>query len=440
MDGASGMSAANYATWAISGLIGLLTAFGLSAAFSQFFNRRPSSEMVRAMPAVVVSLGIFGTFLGIFLGLRNFDTAQIAQSIPQLLEGLKTAFITSLAGMGAGLVLRLCYAQLDSRRPKENVDDPVELLRTIAERMQGAESTVKEVGDTLIKCFRADDDYSLVSQLKLIRTDMNDLKREVTKSLDEFGAKVAELGTEALVKSLREVIDQFNARLSDLVGAEFKQLRDAMLKLVDWQQQHRESVDAMQRQLGEHLTTVRHVTELMEKVAASVKAASEHLDSIDGSVSQLAVSSKDIDAHIEALKKQNEALAHFVAEVAKMGEQAGTVLPNLTRHLNEATSSLVDAGASVKTTASEAIVQMKDAVTAVGTSLDEVVKKHDGHTVKAIQDLESGLERTLNKSLESLGGQLAALSAKFAQDYTPLTDRLREVVRIGERLKDVPQA
>jgi hypothetical protein len=48
--------------------------------------------------------------------------------------------------------------------------------------------------------------------------------------------------------------------------------------------------------------------------------------------------------------------------------------------------------------------------------------------------LDAALSEELKKSLEALGGQLAALSEKFVSDYMPLTERLREVVRIAERI------
>ena len=46
------------------------------------------------------------------------------------------------------------------------------------------------------------------------------------------------------------------------------------------------------------------------------------------------------------------------------------------------------------------------------------------------------LENVLTTSLTSLGGQLASLSNKFAEDYTPLTDQLREVVHIAKGIND----
>ena len=40
----------------------------------------------------------------------------------------------------------------------------------------------------------------------------------------------------------------------------------------------------------------------------------------------------------------------------------------------------------------------------------------------------------LTKALESFGRQLAALSEKFVNDYTPLTERLRDILTIAEKI------
>ena len=62
-------------------------------------------QIIEMIPSAVSTLGVLGTFLGITLGLLCFDTTDIPQSIPQLLDGLKTAFFTSLAGMIGSLIL-----------------------------------------------------------------------------------------------------------------------------------------------------------------------------------------------------------------------------------------------------------------------------------------------------------------------------------------------
>jgi hypothetical protein len=46
-----------------------------------------------------------------------------------------------------------------------------------------------------------------------------------------------------------------------------------------------------------------------------------------------------------------------------------------------------------------------------------------------VKTLDTALQEELTKSLQTLGRQLSSLSEKFVNDYAPLTDRLREVVR-----------
>ena len=55
---------------------------------------------------LALTLGITGTFFGIFIGLLYFDTSDIENSVPELLNGLKTAFITSLAGLIANIIVK----------------------------------------------------------------------------------------------------------------------------------------------------------------------------------------------------------------------------------------------------------------------------------------------------------------------------------------------
>ena len=54
--------------------------------------------IVANAPATMTSLGILGTFFGIFLGLLDFEISNINKSVPELLDGLKVAFGSSIMG------------------------------------------------------------------------------------------------------------------------------------------------------------------------------------------------------------------------------------------------------------------------------------------------------------------------------------------------------
>ena len=62
-------------------------------------------RMVEYFPTLVSTLGVLGTFFGITMGLMAFDSGDLDKSIPGLLDGLKTAFFTSLMGMLGSMAL-----------------------------------------------------------------------------------------------------------------------------------------------------------------------------------------------------------------------------------------------------------------------------------------------------------------------------------------------
>lgn len=71
---------------------------------SKNFNR--NKRIIDSLPQVLSTLGVLGTFWGITQGLLDFNVHDINASIPKLLDGLRTAFYTSLAGMITSLILR----------------------------------------------------------------------------------------------------------------------------------------------------------------------------------------------------------------------------------------------------------------------------------------------------------------------------------------------
>ncbi len=100
-----------------------------------------AARFVRDAPTLLTSLGILGTFVGIVVGLLHFEPTDIDTSIPNLLAGLKTAFITSLAGMGSAILLKILSTTpilIPQQSTKENTPaSPEEILRTLIDQRQG---------------------------------------------------------------------------------------------------------------------------------------------------------------------------------------------------------------------------------------------------------------------------------------------------------------
>ena len=66
----------------------------------------------------IVSVGVLGTFVGIFIGLQAFNPSDIINSVNDILVGLKTAFFTSIVGMGLSTTLSVVQ-KFDPKRDDE---------------------------------------------------------------------------------------------------------------------------------------------------------------------------------------------------------------------------------------------------------------------------------------------------------------------------------
>ena len=111
----------------------------------------------------------------------------------------------------------------------------------------------------------------------------------------------------------------------------------------------------------------------------------------------------------------------IVTDVQKSIEKLSAESAKLTTEFGQKTQAQVEAyGELLKNT----IPEIQKSVNAQITNTNEQLKKN-------FETLDKNLEAELQKALVSMGQQLASLSEKFVQDYTPLTDRLREVVNLS---------
>ena len=74
------------------------------------------------------------------------------------------------------------------------------------------------------------------------------------------------------------------------------------------------------------------------------------------------------------------------------------------------------------------------AITDNQNSLRNNLEENSQIVKESVFALDKALEKELNRSLEALGRQLAALSEKFVDDYLPLTEKLKQVVELSKKL------
>jgi len=104
---------------------GTFITLGISVLIILLFLFSLGKKNKRNYKNEIVSLGVLGTFIGIALGLYHFDVTDIKSSMPYLLDGLKTAFITSGVGIFFSIILSIYKPY------KSNKTEAIEALELI---------------------------------------------------------------------------------------------------------------------------------------------------------------------------------------------------------------------------------------------------------------------------------------------------------------------
>ncbi len=391
------------------------------SATTIFFHFKFDRYAVNSGPEILTTLGIFGCFSGIALALLDFDTTNITDSVPHLLNGVKTAFWASVSGVLGALTIK--FRHRFSRQPLHvSENEP---------KSANLEDVVISI-NSLRKSIAGENDTSLISQIKLMRQEQNDNASLLRKSLDDFAEKVSELGSKALIEALEKVIKDFNTQLNEQFGENFKQLNLAVGKLVDWQQQYKEELDKLQivqKQGAEDLAKAALIlTDIVDK-AKSYTVSAESLTRLLST----------FESQYDILRKSQEALNSVLTEMKN-------IEPSFSQKIIDLTEVFKNGTTNVSVQIQDQIKVFGDHLKTKNDEMAEIVKKMVPEIQKQVNsqllesqkqlranfdELDKNLEKELQRSLTTLGQQLASLSEKFVSDYGPLTARLREIVTIS---------
>jgi uncharacterized protein YukE len=374
----SANSVANYVCWAI------LMAFGIGVFLSKT-GRAPA--FVSHTPALLTSLGIFGTFTGIVIGLIAFDENEIDKSITALLAGLETAFITSLLGILMSIIFKgLQSSGLLNHKFKESdvssVATPEEILRAISEQGHAITKLASAIG--------GEQDKSVVNQIALIRSDLNDNhklmmlgfdKRDLAFSgfadklwlkLQDFADALSKSATETVIEALKQVITDFNQNLTEQFGENFKQLNDAVKDLVTWQDNYKVQLEEMIEQYKHGVSAITATENSVEKISIESKAIPLAMD--------------DLKAVMQVNQHQLNELERHLSGFKDIRDRAVEAVPEIRKQVDDT------------------IKAIAGSVDAASQQYTELLKESDNHIQKYIKASDTALDNFVTKTSEGISG------------------------------------
>ena len=236
----------------------------------------------------------------------------------------------------------------------------------------------------------------------------------------EFAEKVSELGSKALIEALEKVIRDFNTQLNEQFGENFKQLNLAVEKLVIWQQQYKDELDKLQKFQKESADNLKISADSFSTVVQKAGAYTDTAAKLEEMLTQF-------KSQYSVMLQAQESLSKVLIDMKSVEPSFSAKLEDLTLTFKNSTTSIADETKKQIQTFGEIL---NKTVPEIQNKINEQIINTNEQLKKNFDELDKNLEAELEKALVGLGQQLASLSEKFVQDYTPLTERLREVVNM----------
>ena len=430
--------------------------------------KRPGHQDFRS---AIMSLGILGTFIGVSIGLWNFDTGEIEASVPGLLAGLKLAFSTSVAGIFLSVVLSILRQFFASgvrdtdpseqiKRLRDDFKKTNKALEKIAEnsakhneelgsirtdfvvRSKQSKKLVKagfdEVKQTLgniaensakgsaeLGAFRSDFDDRSKQSIELVKDKFS----KVNKTLSESLEKISEGANREIIKALDESIHRFNQNLTEQFGENFSRLNDACLKLVEWQKKHQQEVEATHRQLTDSVSALATT----EKTIVAISKRNEDVLKIYDSLRDII---ETYDNQTKALTVHLEKYGALADNAEKMFADADSRFAKITNALEDMANNMAKSNKSIADNISQSVADIHSTVTNQSKALRELTKETAKNMTENNQKVADNLGKSVtniqstviqqSQELQSLANSIVSSTKDMEDAMVSITKQLGE--------------
>ncbi len=384
-------------------------------------RRQPMDELLEHAPSLFTSLGILGTFVGIVIGLLNFDTSHIDESIQALLEGLKTAFITSLIG----IIAAIAFKAHRSRWQNKTADDEHPMTALDLLRLQADEMLATR------KAIAGDEDSSLLTQIMKLRTDLNDglkknietmteakdlafdqrdeMKKAIMEKMEQFAEMLSDAATKQVIEALENVIKDFNQNLTEQFGENFKALDASVQKLVVWQENYREQLEEMQKQYAQGVEAISETSTMVTQISEKTQAIPETMTALQQIVTVNQNQIQELERHLEAFEE--------------LRDKAVSAVPQIQQQLDDTVAAFGDAGRQLADGLQKSAESVEKAIIAGAEEFNDRVHR--------VNENLTGTSDTLAKSAEMIREQMD-------DAVSDLNNAIRDMVsRVGDEAEKI---
>jgi hypothetical protein len=396
------------------------------------------------VPTLLTTLGIFGTFLGISIGISGVNlenlgnTEALLEAIAQLLSGMKTAFYTSLAGLFGAIPLMFIIAHQTKQKERYRNElrtklSDVAFLET-SERLlsrfdhtssRDAAKTLEDVAKNLKGLTQFDPDaignavkYALASEDSLLVQELKEIQKLQKIQNEQFNPKFIAKAINQEIKLLITPISHKLEKIAHLVenttslpqltpeaiatqtAEEFRLIfasaTQDLSRIRQIQETQTQTVELLIRQLRSEL--IEPVAERLDQSANLTQEASEAVRELKN----------ELGGITQSLARAVETIQTFQKETLNELQQFATSLHIILKDFREETQGVLE---QVGLEINEAIVQSIAGMEAQKQAFAESANK----TAKTFRGIREDLESALSTQAQQQKVMLEEVQSKTRQ-------------------------
>ena len=382
--------------------------------------------MKKDLKSQIVSLGVLGTFIGIFMGLQDFNPSDMKHSIDTILIGLKTAFFTSIAGMGTALFLSIFQKLFN--RDMDDSDNQDRILAEISNKL-----------NYLVKLDNSQDTAKIIVELQKLRTVSSDNRDETKKittitnelkvnsskenqalisilninfnkmnhSLEIAIEKLSKGATEEIINALKQVIEEFNQELQTQFGENFVKLNESVINLVEWQNNYKSHIE----NLEDHLKLSNY----------SISKSKDSLEIIASKNEDILKVYYELKHIIDIYDRQINELNSHLQTYANLSSSAKSMFSSITNNINNTKAEFKSLTKHIREENIKQINNSKETNRYILNIFEENQKRLELIS-NHFKNLGEEIPKALQISLEQLNRGLTSLTVQFQKDYKETMD------------------
>lgn len=405
------------------------------------FTRR-GNEFVDQAPGLLTSLGILGTFTGVIIGLFEFSLVDIDQSIATLLDGLKTAFITSVCGIGLSIVLRALTRFIplpgDTAEPVTDLADLQQSLQQLQGALVAGQERQLKQSESQLGEFSEQLARSLVTEMEQVVERFNErVESQFGENMTRFGENFAQF--DAMVATLSKEYKTHEERVEYWsehcdtavmgmvqVARDLQQIHQQLAELPQFldgmqgfSREAREQMQALNEQLEQYRQVSTQMQEVMPHLGGRIEQFVQGIDLVQQ------VMTRDMKQSLISIAQQSELLGGQIEAVSGAFEKMSSLDADFIQSLVQESISTHRNGMQ------ELALQQARTHKEMVDALSHVIRKSIGESESSIGKQYQMVERRMEEEVEgvigAMGQALATISGQFTRDYRQLVAQMQRL-------------